>query len=163
MRSASARVFGIVLLALCTPLILAAQPSVADTIRWVSINAFPGLGNPESRAERGIVIARDSATLLIRHLKSGVTLLVPLADVSRAEVRRGSRRIGWRAIPIGTLTGAAIFGALGVAAGDSPHGEFYLTAGQKGVVGLVLGGLFGTVAGSVAALVRVENWVPMSP
>jgi hypothetical protein len=88
---------------------------------------------------------------------------IPIFQITRAEVQRGSHRRGGRAVGTGAATGAAIGGlvfGLALAVRDK-HDDG---------VGVVVGGFaavvatsVGTVIGAITSLTHTETWLLFAP
>lgn len=112
---------------------------------------------------RGVLAAADSASLQVIPEGPGEPLHIADSIITRAEVQRGERMRGGKALGTGALIGAGVGAALfALAASDqSPHND-----GIGVIVGLFLGAsatVVGTVAGAIASITYTERWIHFDP
>jgi hypothetical protein len=141
-----------------------AQIAVADTVR---LRASTG------QRFGGVVVAQDGQWLTVRD-GSGDGMRVRLDSLRSAEVLRGRRPRGWRAVGWGAANGAGtgvVLAPLLKASDDRAN------AGNDGqgfdplpsslafyeVATAGLGALLGTIVGAVVAPTRVHRWVQVRP
>lgn len=112
---------------------------------------------------QGVLLRRDSTGLVVVDRQTRDTVHIPLFQITRAEVQRGSLRRGWKASALGLAAGAAIGAALVAVAAMAPgqHDEG---------IGLFVAGLAaaattgaGVIVGSLASLSSTETWYPFDP
>lgn len=150
-----------------TVMVLSAAPvaaQVGDTI------VTPFLGSEmvrlfEGRTElvRGVLLRRDSTGLVVVDRKTRDTVHIPLFQVTRAEVQRGSHRRGGSAVgngaAVGAVVGGIVLGLMIASPGD-----------EEKAIGVAVGGLFAVVAtsigaaiGAVVSFTPTETWVTFDP
>lgn len=130
----------------------AAGPQPGDTVRVRSPAFVHGSGE-------GRLLGRSPAGIELA-LTGGETVLVPLAEVQRLEVRRGSDRATWTGALLGLGTGAIAFFV--VQQSDEADDEIDPACGELQCYGSGDFALFaaaGTAAGAaIGYLIRVPRW-----
>jgi hypothetical protein len=139
-----------------------AQVAAADTVR------LRPLAGPRIR---GVVTARLDDALTVRP-DSGVEIRVRLDSLRSAEVLRGRKRLGWRAVRWGAGIGAVagLIAAPMLKASDDRANA--ANAGQTIDVlpsslafyefaSATLGAVVGSVVGAAVSPLRVERWEPI--
>jgi hypothetical protein len=118
-----------------------------------------------------IVVAQSAETLLVRSPEFSNTVALPLADISQLDVSTGRHRN----VVKGMVLGTAIVGTIGAVAGAISYQPCTSTEflgcllapesrSDSALLGGVVGGALGFVAGSLAGLVPREQWkrVPLA-
>lgn len=145
---------GVALTALFATASYAQTASARDTIR---------VEQRSGAVMEGVLISRDTSWFEVRPLDGQAATRIALSEIAAAEVRRGTRTRGWRAVGIGLLTGAAIGSVGGFAIGDRGTGDLIPSRGQYAQLLSVIGAMAGAVVGVIFATTSVTNWVPFSP
>lgn len=128
--------------------------AVGDTVRLFVSRAEP---------MRDILVRADSGRFVVHALNAPDTVTYQRDVIIRAEVRRGDRRRGWRALGQGAGVGVVVgLGLLGLSiVTQSPHND-----GLDVLVGIVAGfasSVIGTAVGGMVALTYTDLWVPFDP
>ena len=148
-------------------MVLAASPlaaQVTDTLLG-PILASDTVRLHEHRVElvHGVLLGRDSTGLVVVDRRTRDTVHIPIFQITRAEVQRGSHRQGIKAAERGLEIGAALGAALVVLAVAAPDkhddGIGVFVAGLAAVVTTGAGALFGLLA----SLSSTETWYPFDP
>jgi hypothetical protein len=136
------------------PAAVAAAPG--DTLR-VRVDSVRGLG---------FLLAGDT----LAFVRAGRTdsTLIPLENIARLEIARGTKSHFWSGAGIGLLAGGAIGWAAGYSQGGDPIDQscFFCnfitqTAEEKGATGAIAGGMVGSVIGGLSGLAyRTPRWRP---
>jgi len=119
----------------------------------------------EGRTElvRGVLLWRDSTGLVVVDRKTRDTVHIPLFQITRAEVQRGTHLRGVGAVGKGASVGAVVGGiVLGM--------EIASPGDDEKAIGLAVGGLFAVVAtgigaaiGAVVSFTPTETWMTFDP
>lgn len=124
--------------------------------------------HPGAGPRTGTLVALAADTLVVRWTDAADSARIPVSQVSRLDVSRGSqRRIMSRmggGLAIGAAAGAVIGLALGVAE-DCEAELFCITPAGGALVGGVLFGATGAVVGALTGIRPSERWerVPLEP
>lgn len=112
---------------------------------------------------QGVLLRRDSTGLVVVDQRTRDTVHVPLFQITRAEVQRGSHRRGWKASAQGLAAGAAVGAALVALAALAPdqrdEGVGVFVAGLAAVVTTSAGAVIGTLV----SLSSTETWHSFDP
>jgi hypothetical protein len=142
-------------------------------VAWfpAAVEAAPGdtlLVRVDSVRGLGLLLPGDT----LAFVRAGRTdpTLIPLANIARLEIARGTQSHFWSGAGIGLLAGGAIGWIAGYSQGDDPIDPsclfcnlFIQTAGEKGAVGAIAGGVVGSVIGGLSgASYRTPLWRPAS-
>jgi hypothetical protein len=85
-------------------------------------------------------------------------LPIAFSSVRLLEVKRRTRGSVVRSIALGALGGAVGAAFFGLVSGDTNTGDGRITAGDKGVIGLVLGGAVGLIGGTIFGACCSSDW-----
>jgi hypothetical protein len=149
-------------------------PIVAGVlVAWfpAAVEAAPGdtlLVRVDSVRGLGFLLPGDT----LAFVRAGRTdsTLIPLANISRLELARGTQSHFWSGAGIGLLGGAAVGWMVGYSQGDDPIDPscFFCnivkqTAGEKGAAGAIAGGVVGSAIGGLTGLsYQTPRWRPAS-
>ena len=112
---------------------------------------------------RGVLLRRDSTGLVVVDERTRDTVHIPLFQITRAEVQRGSHRRGWKAITHGLAAGAAVGAALVALAAATPDqhdeglGVFVVGLAAAATTGA------GAIIGTLVSLTSTETWYSFDP
>ena len=112
---------------------------------------------------QGVLLRRDSTGLVVVDQGTRDTVRIPLFQITRAEVQRGSHRRGWKAGAHGLAAGAAVGAVLVALAAMAPgqHDEgigVFVTS----LAAVVTTGA-GAVIGTLVSLSSTETWYSFDP
>jgi len=111
----------------------------------------------------GVLLRRDSTGLVVVDRQTRDTVHIPLFQITRAEVQRGSHRRGWRAtalgLDIGVTIGAVLVALAATVPGQHDEGLGVFVAGLAAVVTTGAGAFIG----SLVSLTSTETWHPFDP
>jgi hypothetical protein len=111
----------------------------------------------------GRLLWRDSTGLVVVDRTNRDTVHVPLFQITRAEVQRGSHRRGGSSVGRGAAVGALIGGTfLGLALVAPSHPEPGVGVFAAGLLAVATTGI-GTAIGTAVAFTHTETWVPFDP
>lgn len=91
-------------------------------------------------------ISDTSLTLLLK----GETTEIPVSTIGKIKTKRS----GGHNVATGALIGAGSLALIGVLDGDSGPGIISLTAVDKGILGLIAGGIAGSAVGGITILFK---------
>ena len=150
-----------------TAMLLSASPSAAQ-VRDSTTRPFLGsetvrLFEGSNELVRGVLLRRDSTSLVVVDRRTRDTVRIPLFQITRAEVQRGSHRRGGSAVgngaAVGAVVGGIVLGLMLASPGD-----------EDKAIGVAIGGVFAVVAtgigaaiGAVASFTPTETWVTFDP
>jgi hypothetical protein len=150
-----------------TAMILSASPLSAQGNDGLARPVAPGdtvrLRENGTVLVQGILLRRDSTGFVVVDRRTRDTVHVPVSQITRAEVRRGSHRRGGRAVGTGAAVGAGIGGVvLGLAIASREKGDEGLAVAIGGFVAVVTTGI-GTAIGAIASFTHTETWLLFVP
>jgi hypothetical protein len=102
----------------------------------------------------GVLVAAGTDRLVVAPLGGGDTIAVRIANIGRADVQRGTSRLGAKTVGQSAALGGLIAGTIGIA---SAHKLGW------GLVAASVGATLGTLLGSGAALVPTAAWIRFDP
>lgn len=119
------------------------------------------VARPKAEWRVGTLIALANDTLVVRWADDSATARLPVAQVSRMDVSRGSERRIMSRLGRGLVIGAAAGAFLGVVGGalEDCEGELFCIGPAGGaVIGATAFGVTGAVIGAVTGLRPSERW-----
>ena len=149
---------------MATPRRAQAQIAVADTVRLRAVSG---------QRIGGVVVAEDGRSLTVR-AGDGNSIRVRLDSLRSADVLRGRRHRGWRAVGWGAAIGAGaglVLAPLVKASDDRANARnegqgfdpFPHSLAFYEVATATLGALLGGIVGAVMAPTKAHRWVPVRP
>ena len=128
--------------------------TASDTVR---------LHESRSILVHGVLLRRDSTGLVVVDERTRDTVHIPLFQITRAEVQRGSHRRGWKAsvagLEVGGAIGAALVALAATVPGQDDRGIAVFVAGLGAVVTTGAGAVIGTLV----SLSSTETWYSFDP
>ena len=111
----------------------------------------------------GVLLRRDSTGLVVVDRRTRDTVHIPIFQITRAQVQRGSHRRGGSAVGTGAAVGASIGGVILVLTIASPdRHEQGVAVFAAGLLTVVTTGI-GTAVGIVASFTGTETWIDFDP
>lgn len=119
---------------------------------------------PPVTATTGVVVSHTADTLVLRTDAHGNTIAVPVAQVTRLDVRGGPRTRKLLGASIGLLVGAGAGALVGQSSVDESSCTGSLVCGDSFAAsgGAVVGGLAGLLVGTMAGSWSTERWNPVA-
>jgi hypothetical protein len=120
------------------------------------------VASPTSQRIQGRLVSLSADTIVLRAKAN--SLPIPLSTVRLLEVKRRTSGSVAKSVVVGALGGAVGAAFFGLASGDTNTGDGRITAGDKGVIGLVLGGGVGLIGGTIFGTCCSSAWqrVPLT-
>lgn len=111
---------------------------------------------------QGVLVRRDSTGLVVVERRTRDTVHIPIFQITRGDMQRGSHRQGTSAVDTGAAVGAAIGGVvlgLAIISPDKDKGlGIFLAAGVTAVTTTI-----GAAVGAIASFTHTETWVRFDP
>jgi hypothetical protein len=114
------------------------------------------VASPTSQRIQGRLVSLSADTIVLR--AKPTPLPIAFSSVRLLEVKRRTRGSVVRSIALGALGGAVGAAFFGLVSGDTNTGDGRITAGDKGVIGLVLGGAVGLIGGTIFGACCSSDW-----
>jgi hypothetical protein len=120
------------------------------------------VASPAGLRMEGRLISLSADTIVLRAKAN--PLPIAFSNVRLLEVKRRNAGSVVKSVVLGGLGGAVAAAFFGLASGDTNTGDGRITAGDKGVIGLVLGGGFGLIGGTIFGACCSSAWqrVPLN-
>ncbi len=136
------------------PLHVALSQDIASLRAGESIRV--SVNTPGSQRVEGRLVSLSPDTVVLR--SPTTALAIPLSDLSLLEVKRRSGGSFMKSVAFGLLGGVLGGAILGAASGNTNTGDGILTAGDKAVIGSVLGGAVGLIGGTAWGACCASSW-----
>ena len=147
-------------------MLLSAAPLAAQSDRLPGpVTALDTVRLHENRTVlvHGVLLRRDFTGFVVVDRETRDTVHIPLFQITRAEVQRGSHRRGWKASAAGLASGAAVGAALVAPAALAPgHRDEGVGVFVAGLAAVVTTGA-GAVIGTLVSLSSTETWYSFDP
>ena len=114
------------------------------------------VGSPTSQRIEGRLVSLSSDTIVLRAPTN--PLPIAFSTVRLLEVKRPSGGSFMKSLGFGVLGGAVGGAILGLSSGSTNTGDGIITAEEKGVIGLILGGTAGLIGGTVFGVCCSSGW-----
>jgi hypothetical protein len=136
------------------PLHLARTQDLASLRTGESIRV--SVNSPGSQRVEGRLISLSTDTLIVGSATN--SLAIRVSDLSLLEVKRRTGGSFLKSVAFGLLGGVVGGAILGAASGNTDTGDGILTAGDKALIGSVLGGGAGLIGGTVFGACCASSW-----
>jgi hypothetical protein len=145
-----------IITALSFPLGLAGQSSTSDDV-GVKVRLRT---KPLAPWVVGVVVAESEDSLYLALARDSSRAVIARSGISELQESWGAHGNAGRGALIGLFVGAMAGGFIGYAQGDDPPGILSFSAGDKAVLGALLGGGGGALVGVIiGASSRTDTWV----
>jgi len=114
------------------------------------------VGSPTSQRIEGRLVSLSADTIVLRAPTN--PLPIAFSTVSLLEVKRRSGGSFMKSLAFGLLGGVVGGAILGLSSGSTNTGDGILTAGDKALIGSVLGGTAGLIGGTLFGACCSSGW-----
>ena len=114
------------------------------------------VGSPTSQRIEGRLVSLSADTIVLRAPTN--PLPIAFSTVSLLEVKRRSGGSFMKSLAFGLLGGVVGGAILGLSSGSTNTGDGILTAGDKALIGSVLGGTAGLIGGTLFGVCCSSGW-----